>query len=587
MAARPPTLSGSARTLVARLDALKSRFSPADRAAKLALLSRLRRTPILEPRALLRYHEALLYLRAYPGDRRVFALACRECAGFARRVAALRAHDRAAAEALEDSGLAETGMYYAYDYAVVIWLVRWYGDALDIDWDAFEDTEGIDRLLPLLCEWAESDGLDLADISTREWIESRKGSRSTSSLRWLLENLRRSLPSYSHRMQLYDSLDLPIVWQLRDSPAARTHAGRRARKPFFHRDGLRREIGDFRQEITRPLRTIRRAPPRAADALIKTIRSTLAVRHRALYPIDYANRDEVLVAEVGRGYQIVLFGMQPPRRLPIESDYGVLILKNGFVFGYGVGALLFDQVEIAVNIFDSWRGGESKFVFAQFVRVFHAHFGSSRFKIERYQVGYENEEGIQSGSFWFYYHLGFVPKLEAVQKLAEREQRRIDRDPSYRSPAPVLEKLAVSDLYLTLEGDSRSIPADFPVADLSLAVTRLIGERFDGDGRRAAAACVESVARALGASGREKWPAEEQEWFRRLALVMAQIPDLARWPAGDRATLAAVMRAKGKPEEAGYARAMASHARLRSALERVARRTHVVGSALRRPGHRP
>ena len=93
--------------------------------------------------------------------------------------------------------------------------------------------------------------------------------------------------------------------------------------------------------------------------MIKALRSALAVRHRSLYPVEHANPAEVLVAECGRGYQLVMVGTLPEHRLPIESDYGALILKNGFAIGYGVGAMMFEQVEIAINIFDAWRGGEA------------------------------------------------------------------------------------------------------------------------------------------------------------------------------------------------------------------------------------
>jgi hypothetical protein len=372
-------------------------------------------------------------------------------------------------------------------------------------------------------------------------------------------------------MYLYDSLELPIVWQLADSPAARTHAGAPARKPYFHRDGLKRRIESFRREITEPLTSIEHARGRKAESLIKEIRSTLSVRHRALYPVDYANRDEVIVADIGRGYELVLYGMEADRRLPIESDYGVLVKKNGFIFGYGVGALLLDQMEIAVNIFDTWRGGESRYVFTQFVRVFHSHFGCDRFKIERYQVGYENEEGIQSGSFWFYYHLGFVPKVPAVRALARREQAKIDRDRSYRSPRAVLEKLAESDLYLTLGRSSTAIPDDFPVADLSLKVTRMIGERFDGDRDRAVSECSAAVARALGCRSWKRWSPAERQWFARLSLVMALIPRLDRWSSQDKRALVEIMRAKGGVREAEYARLVARNRKLRRVLEKVAR----------------
>jgi hypothetical protein len=567
----PPRLPASARALVRRLVELRADFSEPARVMRFALLERLADTEILDPRTLLDYHEALLFTRAYPDDARTFRLACREARGFAARVQRLRAFDPDAAAELEDSGLVETPMYYRYDFSVVDWLVRWYGDTLDIDWGEFEETEKIDHLLPLCCAWVENDALDLADIGTREWLEMRRGGHGRSSLRWLLDRLAHAIPDHAARMRVYDALDLPVVWQLGDLPAARTHAGSASARPYYHADGLLRRIDDFGAEITRPLEAIRRAPASRAASLIKLVRSTLAVRHRALYPIDFATRDEVLVADVGRGYELVLFGMQPAWRLPVESDYGVLVLKNGFVFGYGVGAMLFDDIELAVNIFETWRGGESRYVFAQFVRVFHAHFGSTRFKIERYQVGYENEEGIQSGSFWFYYNLGFVPRLEEVRELAAAERAKIRRDRGYRSSVRVLERLAESDLYLTLDPDRDPFAPDFPIADLSLAVTRLIGERHDGDAVQATAAATESVARALRCPGWRRWPEPQRIAFERLSLVMTLVPGLERWPSRDKQALVALLRAKGKAGEAEYARRMVEHRRLRRALEEVVR----------------
>ncbi|MFH1267596.1 MAG: hypothetical protein ABIK89_17900 [Planctomycetota bacterium] len=565
----PPKLPKSARALVKRLGEIKTRFSPEEREEKLDILDRIRRTAIPAPGTLRAYHELLLFIRAYPDDEQILELVLQECDRFGARVARLRRSDAGAASKLDDSGIAGTPIYYRYEYATAVWLVKWFGDALEIDWDELEETEKLDTLLPLFCEWVENDGLDLGDISVEDWIALRKGERS--SLDWLLENLKRAIPSYSVRNSLYDSVDVPVVWQLDDSPASRTHGGAPCPKPFFHRDGMLRRIDDFSQEIARPLSTIRLAPRRAAERLIRTIRTALAVRHRSLYPVDYASREEVFVADVERGYQVILYGIEPRQRLPIESDYAFLVLKNGLVFGYGVGALLFEQVELALNIFETFRGGESALVLAQVARVFRNLFGSKRFKPERYQVGYENEEGLKSGAFWFYYRLGFVPKDAKVHALARKEQAKINRNRSYRSSLSVLEKLATSDLYLTLEDDGPPKADDFPLADLSLKVTGMIGDRFGGNRKEAIQGCTESAARVLRCPGWRRWPADERESFERLSLIVALVSDLDRWPAKDKRALAGIMRAKGKPQEAEYVRLMLRHERLRAALERIAR----------------
>ena len=175
------------------------------------------------------------------------------------------------------------------------------------------------------------------------------------------------------------------------------------------------------------------------------------MRERELYPLALANESEVYEAYVGRGVRIILFGMLPERRLPIETDYGAFVVKNGMPIGYGVGALLFDQLEIAVNIFPTFRSGESSFVFEQFTRLFHHQFGSKVFLVERYQLGHENDEGLDAGSFWFYHKLGFRPVDPKVHALAAKEAERIRARPGYRSSRSMLKRLAESNVVLHLD----------------------------------------------------------------------------------------------------------------------------------------
>ena len=64
------------------------------------------------------------------------------------------------------------------------------------------------------------------------------------------------------------------------------------------------------------------------------------------------------------------------------------------------------------------------------------------FLVDPYQLGHENEEAIESGSFWFYYKLGFRPELPEVARLAEHELQKITVRPGYRTRPAVLRKLA-------------------------------------------------------------------------------------------------------------------------------------------------
>lgn len=553
---------------IRRLEKIRNRYGGGAGAEKRAILEALALRAIDDARLLLRYHEALLFLRAYPDDERIFRLARRECARIGARVARLHPSE---AELLDDTAVAGTPLHYTYDLVTAGKLLHWFGDTLDIDWDEMETTEGIDQVLPLAAEWVENDGLDLADISTFDWIALRKGAPDASALRWLVASIERIDAAPAVKRRLYDAIELPVVWDLGDCDASRTNH-RVSNGPVVYHDGpLLRRVADFRKAIIAPGPELEAAPRREASRLIRSARCSLAVRHRSLYPIEYANPDDVLVFEPGRGYRLVLYGMQPPYRLPWESDYGALIVKNGYPIGYGVGAMLFEQMEIAVNIFDTWRGGEAAHVFTQFIRAFHRHFGCTRFKIVNYQVGHENEEGLKSGSFWFYYKLGFVPKDGGVRRLAAAEFARIHRDGAYRTPVATLKKLAVSDMYLTLRGDPAVIPEDFPLADLGTSTTAWIGDRFDGDGRRAKRECAAAVARALGSPGWKRWPRMEREWFARLAIPLARIDGLERWPREDRRALVALLRSKGKPGEAEYVRRLLGARRLRRSLTKIAK----------------
>src|SRR3989338_1726309 len=79
------------RRLVDALAAVAARYGLGDRAEKLSLLDALERTRLGAAGPLLRFHEALCFLQAYPDAPEVLARVDRALAGFAARVARLRA----------------------------------------------------------------------------------------------------------------------------------------------------------------------------------------------------------------------------------------------------------------------------------------------------------------------------------------------------------------------------------------------------------------------------------------------------------------------------------------------------------------
>jgi hypothetical protein len=147
----------------------------------------------------------------------------------------------------------------------------------------------------------------------------------------------------------------------------------------------------------------------------------------------------------------------------------------------------------------------------------------------------------------------------------------MQKEPGYRTPVPVLRRFAGSDVELVLGGMNGSAgdACACEAGDLSLAATAWIGARFRGDRDAAEDAATRAVAGALGVKGWHRWPESERSAFRALALIFAQIPGLARWPAADKRALVALMRAKGRDEFRFHA-LLKRPRRLRTALAALA-----------------
>src|SRR5437899_1873013 len=313
------------------------------------------------------------------------------------------------------------------------------------------------------------------------------------------------------------------------------------------------------------------SPGRRSRTMIGTARVAMATRQRELHAFSYPNADDVLVGDAGRGLRLVFIGIQPDFRLPLEGYYGFLALKNGVPVSYGGGWELFGVLDFAVNIFASFRQGESAYLATQLLRAYRRIFNMRTIVVDRYQLGHESTEALRSGSFYFYHRLGFRPRDPGVIRVLAEERAKIAADLSYRSPIPVLKRLAADEVFLTLPGGLAAPEKRLRATDLSALVPRRTARAVGGDRRLATRPSAARVGRILGATRRAGWPGPEQRSFARMSLVAALIPDLARWPLAERRELVAVMRAKGGASEMGYARRLDAHARLRRSLEALAR----------------
>ena len=555
------------RRLVEALAAVASRYSPEDQKQKCALLENLERRAIRRPGTLLQFHETLCFLQAYPDAATLLALVNRALEAFGARVERLGAARRR----LHDSGIAGTTLDYPFGLPMARWLVSRFSPEAEIAWTRFADEDRLDETLSLLATPAEGDAFSEGGMGWRQWLRVAKGGRRLTDLQLLLEVFERTGLPTETRDWLFESLALPILWRLRGAGASRTLARLPCRRVFFHTGGLDRSARNLVKALRRPSPPLTRAPRALAEAMIEAARVAMATRQRELHAFSYPNPDDVLTADAGRGLTLAFIGILPDFRLPLEGYYGFLALKNGVPVSYGGGWELFGTLDFAVNVFASFRQGESAYLATQLLRAYRQIFGMRTIVVDRYQLGHESTEALRSGSFYFYHRLGFRPRDPAVIRVLAEERAKIAADPAYRSPVPVLKRLAADEVFLSLPGGPAAPERRLRATDVSALVARYVAREFGGDRIGATRDSAERVGLALGAVHRAAWPPAERRAFDRMALVSALIPELAAWSPAERRALVAVMRAKGGRSEMRYARRLDGHRRLRRSLEALAR----------------
>src|SRR3990170_4637244 len=253
-----------ARRLVDALTAVAPRYAPDARKEKLRLLDELEGRRVGEPAALLRLHETLCFLQAYPDDPEVLLLVDRALQAFPARTARLRP---VAVRGLHDSGIANAPLDYPFGYPMARWLATRFSRDCEVAWDRFHEAERLDETLSLLASPAEGDAFSEGGMGWRRWLRVAKGGRRMTDLHLLLERFERTGLPEETRDWLYENLALSVVWTPGGVDASRTLARTPPGRVFFHEEGLERRGGSLVGALARPLPSLRRAPKPLARSL--------------------------------------------------------------------------------------------------------------------------------------------------------------------------------------------------------------------------------------------------------------------------------------------------------------------------------
>jgi hypothetical protein len=388
-----PTLEQS----LDQLDQLKTQFgkSPARKVA--VLLRRLVRVNIDDPHSLIRLHELLLFVRAHPHNRAIVRQSEAMLRAFRSRVSRLQAAeiDLSAMEHPEVSGIAGMSVIDTFTYPIVNWLNQHSPKQIDFYWDWFENENRLAETWPRFMPLLEEDTFVEANVPYREWLSKARSQRSEVS--WLLERFSKLNISEEQKVELYNSQQLYIRWRYADR-YSRTALRRPTKKIFFHeRPFIERQEVHLKEELDRPSPQLKRLSPPEGRKEIDLARIASTVRYRELYGFTNGDSERVYVTSLGRGVELVVIALPRKKRLPLRAYHSAMIYKNGVPIGYFEGLSLFERMESGFNLYYTFREGETAWLYARVLNVMRHLANVSSFSLDPYQIGFENEEGIESG----------------------------------------------------------------------------------------------------------------------------------------------------------------------------------------------
>lgn len=561
--------STKTKALLDRLDDARRSFGSGNQKATEEILAPIARHKIGDAESIIRFHELLLFICAYPHNARVKRLAESLLKGFPKRIEALREAeiDLDSLEHPEVSGIAGLSVTDTFSFFIVRWLVQSHSSQLDFYWDWFEDENRLAQAWPRFMPLLEDDAAVEANIPFQTWLRAARP-RAEKDLHWLIRQFDSLNKSEKEKAELYDSQQLYVRWTP-NYRATRTGMRLPVRKDFYHREPLiqRRDIV-LKDELERPAPPLQLLSPKQGGAILDMARQASTTRYRELYGFTHGDAKRVFKTNIGRGVDIFVTGLPAEWRLPLRAYHAAMIFKNGVPVGYFEGLSLFERMESGFNLYYTFRDGETAWLYARMLNVFRHLLGVTAFTLDPYQIGHENEEGIESGAFWFYRKLGFRPTKPDIRKLVAREDEKLASRSSYRTSAGTLRKIAAGPMIFEMDQSRAGDWDRFQVRNIGLAVQRQMAADFNGNAERVRNAAAKRLAGVLGIDTGSGSDAELIA-LRDFAVVLGLVPDLGRWTSVEKQQLVQVIKAKASRDEARYLKLMQKHARLRKEMIRL------------------
>ena len=559
----------SASAALSAFEKIKANYGGDSAATKRQLVWMLGKRRLRSAPDVLRFHEALCFLRAYPDDAETLRVVERALASFGQR-SDLRRFRRD----LADTGIAGTDIHYRFFWPMARWVVRHWPDRVHLDWRENGRGEPLLELLPFLVPFPETAGFDELDLEPRDWLERLKGAGETDAA-FLVRRIAAAFANDSHREAAHDRMDFWYRFEAGPTTPSRTQAKLDGVPIAYQTRPLDRARPDLNVEVWRRPRAVHDLSPRQGQRLVDMARAAMVTRGRDLDVFAYGDARDVRLVDFGDGLQFASIGFLPERRSLLHAIYGFLTLENGVPIGYVLASALYRHAEVAYNTFETYRGGEAARVFARVLAMTHHLFGAVSFSIDPYQLGYGNKEGLASGAWWFYYKLGFRPHDPGVRRVLRGELEAMRKDPKHRSSLATLKKLAAEHVFFMPRSSPKTSSRRaelLPLWNVSLGVSDLFAKRFGAERERGIRACAGEAARILGLRSLRNFSADERQAWERWSPLVLAMPEVARWSRTDKRALVLVVRAKGGRRDSDFVQRFDAHRKLQRGVLDLARR---------------
>lgn len=444
---------------VAKLISLRWCFGVDAAKEKLEILQKITLSDLRPKQVVHQYYLALLFTVAYPDNKVVHNQAL-------SALYALQSYLKTTENlrySLFNSGIAGTQQCVSYSFEVAQWLRALHREEVSLD--SIEAADGtINSILSVLLPKVESEILQDGNADWKTWLLTYKAEAED-----LLDCLIRIFDEAAIRPEIKDELWAALKINLTISLSTFPLLPTSLTQVYCHRSLIRHISVKQQKEVVRVS-----LKSDETKSLIDCGRKILVHHLREIDPITFSDATDVTYYHLARGISVALYGMRNERRHPIDSYMGYVAFKNGLPVAYAGSWVLFDSARIGLNVFPAYRGGESRVVFEEVLRLHRQVYRLHRFTVDPYQIGKDNKDGILSGAFWFYYHLGFRPIEEKQRKLAEAEQQKNQQQKHYRSTEKTLKLLAESRMELVWNQNA----VNFDATDLSRVYAEIIKLKY-------------------------------------------------------------------------------------------------------------